>query len=275
MRSGRTSWLFFLLAAWLPGQQREYLRVRFTSAAGGVLETPIVHCRNAAGVAVDLVGAIHVADRAYYQALNRRFRSYDAVLFEMVKPAGVPPTVRRGNLLSALQRLIRSALGLTFQLDEIDYGAPNMVHADMDVREFAQRFREELPRLLRRVQASVGKNGWEGATTLGDWLRALLRRDRARRLKFLVGKELQAHRDLLVLTTWLEDSVLIQGRNRVVVAKLREQLRRGRRRLAVFYGVGHLPDLERRLRSELGFTRTGVTWLVAWDFREPLKSRRL
>ena len=35
-----------------------------------------------------------------------------------------------------------SALGLSFQLDEIDYTRPNLVHADMTPDEFAQSMRD-------------------------------------------------------------------------------------------------------------------------------------
>ncbi len=33
---------------------------------------------------VDLIGAVHVAHKEYFQDLNRRFRSYDALLYELV-----------------------------------------------------------------------------------------------------------------------------------------------------------------------------------------------
>ncbi|MEX2026875.1 MAG: hypothetical protein WEH44_06230, partial [Pirellulaceae bacterium] len=39
-------------------------------------------------VQVDLIGAVHVGDKAYYDELNKLFESYDAVLYELVAPAG-------------------------------------------------------------------------------------------------------------------------------------------------------------------------------------------
>jgi len=36
------------------------------------------------GARVDLIGAVHVGERSYYQELNRRFTEYDAVLYELV-----------------------------------------------------------------------------------------------------------------------------------------------------------------------------------------------
>jgi hypothetical protein len=40
--------------------------------------------KNAAGVSVDLIGAVHIADGPYYAALNNLFKGYDALLFELV-----------------------------------------------------------------------------------------------------------------------------------------------------------------------------------------------
>src|SRR5688572_15580845 len=40
------------------------------------------------GVVVDLVSAVHVGEGAYYAALNKLFKDFDAVLFELVAPEG-------------------------------------------------------------------------------------------------------------------------------------------------------------------------------------------
>ena len=36
------------------------------------------------GVTVDLIGAVHIGDKKYYEDLNRSFEKYDVLLFEMV-----------------------------------------------------------------------------------------------------------------------------------------------------------------------------------------------
>ena len=47
---------------------------------------------------VDLVGAVHIGDKSYYQDLNRRFRKYDAVLYELVAPEGTQVPLGRGTV---------------------------------------------------------------------------------------------------------------------------------------------------------------------------------
>src|SRR5262245_40385282 len=55
------------------------------------LETAIVRYVPASGegsLSVDLIGAVHVADRDYYQKLNKQFQQYDVLLYELVAPEG-------------------------------------------------------------------------------------------------------------------------------------------------------------------------------------------
>src|SRR5208283_5985677 len=75
------------------------------------LETAIVTFRPVtppSGVQVDLVAAVHVADKRYYEELNKRFAGYDVVLYELVAPEGtrIPKGGRKdkgGNVVSAVQ----------------------------------------------------------------------------------------------------------------------------------------------------------------------------
>jgi hypothetical protein len=94
-------------------------------------------------VYVDLVGAVHIADRAYYEALNKEFKSYDAVLYELVAPEGtrIPqggPETKDRHPVSQLQGGMKDLLQLEHQLAVIDYTRENLVHADMSPEEFAQ-----------------------------------------------------------------------------------------------------------------------------------------
>jgi hypothetical protein len=72
-------------------------------------------------------------------------------------------------------------------------------------------------------------------------------------------------------------SSLISERNKVALTGLREQVKLGKRRIAIFYGAGHLPDLERRLLTEFGLKRDSERWLLAWDLKsvpQPAKRGR-
>ena len=56
---------------------------------------------------------------------------------------------------------------------------------------------------------------------------------------------------------------IVGERNRVAFEVLDKQLAAGKKKLAIFYGAAHLPDMEQRLIKR-GFKRTSTKWLKAW-----------
>jgi hypothetical protein len=66
-----------------------------------------------------------------------------------------------------------------------------------------------------------------------------------------------------------EGSTLITDRNAAALRVLKDQLGRGRRRIAIFYGAAHMEDFDRRLREDFGLQPRETVWLEAWDLREP------
>jgi hypothetical protein len=62
-----------------------------------------------------------------------------------------------------------------------------------------------------------------------------------------------------------EGSVLITERNKIALEVLKQQLSAGRKKLAIFYGAGHLADMDKRLREDFGMRPIEITWLTAWD----------
>src|SRR5205814_5647287 len=98
--------------------------------------------------AVRLGSAVHIGEKAYYQALAQSVTGDDAVLYELVKAkdAVVPvPGVPRpagANPIGEFQSMLKDVLNLDFQLDSIDYSAKNFVHADLDADTF-RKLQEE------------------------------------------------------------------------------------------------------------------------------------
>ena len=67
-------------------------------------------------------------------------------------------------------------------------------------------------------------------------------------------------------------ATIITERNLIALEVLREQLAKGKKRIGIFYGAGHLGDMSRRLVSDFGMKFTGEKWVEAWDLRS--KPRR-
>lgn len=239
---------------------------------------PIKRDRQAAGppVTVDLVAAVHIGDAAYYEALNRRFETYDALLYELVAPEGTVVERGRGTSnahpLGALQNGMKSMLALEHQLEQIDYTKKNFVHADMSPDQFMQAMKDRnegflqmYMRLLGQTLGQQSEMAAQGESPDVAIFAALFAEDRPLRLKKVLAQQLADTEELLTSFGGEEGSVLISERNKAALKVLKEQLAAGKKRLAIFYGAGHLADMDKRLREDFGLKPVEITWLTAWD----------
>lgn len=330
--------------------------VRFVEDdAGARLQTGIASYRNKAGVVVDLIGAIHVADEAYFEKLNKSFKGYEVVLYEMVggpisqrerrelaaekarqkpqnltkKPAAeaaTPPkaapapaekknptpksasTARTvedhvadleaymkgktgltpeqdafeaeeeaaaGKLswLHSLHASIQTTLALSGQLDVIDYHAANFVHADMSLAEFAamqnQRNEGFIALWLKAVQVQMNQPQSNASQPgLLKILEVLCRQDSATELKRLFGRTFDSVEAVMTGMESGDGTVIISERNKVALRVMEQQIKAGKKHLAIFYGAAHLPDMEKRLLAA-GFTLQKGEWVTAWDLPPP------
>lgn len=227
---------------------------------------------------VDLVGAIHVGDLGYYRELNRRFRSYDALLYELVAPKGTIVERGRGtsntNPLGALQNGMKSMLELEHQLEKVDYTRPNFIHADLSPDEFMQSmddkeesFLQLLFHMMGQGIAQQSQQAAEGESADLDIFAALMSNDRARKLKIALAKQFSSMELMLSGISGPEGSTLITERNKRALEVLRQQQQAGQKRIGIFYGAGHLSDMHDRLVSEFEMQPIGTVWLEAWDLR--------
>ena len=234
------------------------------------LQVALAHYRDDQGRILHLVGAIHVADRAYFEDLQRRFDDYDVVLYELVGDpdgGGERPAGTGLSLVGMLQGGMKDALGLAFQLDEIDYQRSNFVHADMTATEFSDsmtsRNESWAGTFMQMWAASVATQ--DPAVQQGQLLRVLLAKDRQLTLKRVMAESMIDQAGVLEVLAGEEGSVLITERNRKALSVLESELAGGAGNIALFYGAGHLPDFHRRLTNQYDFELQAVEWLDAWD----------
>jgi hypothetical protein len=232
---------------------------------------------------VDLVGAVHIADAAYYKKLNHEFEQYDAVLYELVAAPGKRPPeggVRSPtNPLSAIQMGLKDLLDLEFQLSAVHYNRPNMVHADMSPEQFSRSMESRgesfLGMFLRMLAYALAKQSSDGGNLDGmQLLLALCDHDRALALKRIMAEQFEDMEGSVQALGGPLGSTLIQERNKVALSVLRKQLAAGKQRIAIFYGAGHLGDFDQRLREDFDLTPITTRWLVAWDMKGGPKGGR-
>ena len=81
-RKQRLASALALMILTVAAQAENFIRVDEDDAAAR-LQTAVTRYEKD-GASVDLIGAIHIADKAYYEKLGDRFKTYDALLFEMI-----------------------------------------------------------------------------------------------------------------------------------------------------------------------------------------------
>lgn len=251
-----------------------------------------------------LTGVAHIGESNYYAALQAQLDAQDLVLFEGVgaaeaqqatnteqsttaerspEPAGPADKGKEssdGNRAS-LQSAMASALGLVFQLDAIDYSRPNFRNSDLSISQLRQLMAQEETSSAKpgASQSFEDLLGLMEGNSWFDWLVQASLRFLGSNPKFqalgrlalidLLGQLQGDPSRLEGLPPELKEllEVLLQRRNEKVIEDLKAQLpnlgRHGS--IAVFFGTGHMPDLEKRLRTQLRYHPAQDRWFTVFD----------
>jgi hypothetical protein len=284
-------------------QPTKFLRYVEAPDGSSRLEVAEATYKNDARVVVHLIGAVHIADADYFAALNESFDHYDALLYEMVKPAepatepgeegGVTlpttqpaaqepgqeqeqPQPRQSSLkwVGMLQRFMKDQLHLVYQLDAIDYDRPNFVHADLDLETFerleADRGESIWTLMMQSAMANMSKDSAGEDVSGLALIGALMSPDRAYELKRVLAQEFGDLDEQMDAINGPNGSVILTERNKVALHVLDEQIAAGKKYIGIFYGAGHLRMMEESLEAE-GFHKVGVVWRTAWDMPAPAR----
>lgn len=230
---------------------------------------------------VDLVAAVHIAEPEYFEELNKAFEEYDAVLYELVAPedAKPEPGKRSGHPIAMLQGGMQSMLELTHQLDGVDYTQKNFVHADMSPEDFEQSMRDRNENMFSMFfrmlghsiaqQSIAAQRNPGGAARQSDagMLLALMNPDRAISMRQLMAEQFENMDGMIGGLDGPKGSTLISERNKVAIEVLDREMAAGKKKLAIFYGAGHMRDMEKRLVDELGLKLESERWIVAWKLK--------
>lgn len=106
------------------------------------------------GPIIHLVSAIHIADKPFYEAMQVRLESYDTVLFEGVKPAGldaIDPELDDQAKADATRDRLQLLLDITDQFHALNARLPEGIDDLMENSE---------PRIAAIV-SSIRSDGWD------------------------------------------------------------------------------------------------------------------
>jgi len=246
------------------------------------------------GPAVWLTAVSHIGETNYFARLQEHLAGQRLVLFEGISdhsPSGSAPVAESRGAgggagsndgeaapsqakLSSLQSTMAASFGLAFQLDAIDYVRPNFRNSDLSVQE------------LRRLLAEQGgAQSFESLLQMmqgGSFFDALIQVA----LRFLgTSPKFQAMSKLALMEMIGQIQgdpgqirglppelkkllqVLIERRNEKVIDDLKAELGKKDRSgsISIFFGTGHMPDFEKRLRSEFSYRPAEQEWLTAFS----------
>jgi hypothetical protein len=173
----------------------------------------------------------------------------------------------RGSGGGGIQKKLADTLGLVFQLEAMDHDKPNWRNSDLSVDQVQERLERSggnADGLLRMLDGSSALS-----RVLGFVLDMMASSPNQRAMLRMMVIETIGVADRL-----LEQApggagammqVILEDRNQVVIADLEEVLAAGDapESIAIIYGGGHLPGLERDLVHKLGYRAGETTWRTA------------
>lgn len=257
-----------VLAKKAPPAATEFIRVE-RNETHVTLQTAVTRYSKG-DIHVDLIGAVHIGDKAYYKKLDQSFASYPVLLFEMIGGEALgqgSPLPENGEQPAGSLRLLNTAfntlqrmLALSSQKDHIDYSAKNFLHADLTLEEFTQLQELRKESLLSfALKQSLQEDPASQPSSL-KLMFALLSRN-PDKLKLEIVDTLGKGDNQMAAMAG--DNVIINDRNIKCLKVMQSQIDAGTKSIGIFYGAAHFPDMEKRLIKQ-GYTKTKESWIDAW-----------
>lgn len=252
------------------------------TATSGQLQIAQATYRNPkTGVEIVLYGVVHIADKTYFQAIQKDLDAYDVVLWEGVKPGKNAPKTNNMSGIGGMQKMMCDLLGLTFQKDGIDYKRDHFVWADMDMDQFQKSLGQGSeggqPGMPGMFNNDMMKNMGPMMKMGAQFAKNLFKSNPAMReqMKFRFAQQLAnaGVGDNIPGMSPEMKRVILDERNAVVMKVLEQQLvKRQDGSIAIFYGAAHMPDFHERL-AKLGFNQVSKSWKTAWNIGAPTEAQ--
>ena len=193
----------------------------------------------------------------------------DGGLGDDVKVEGKAAPKKPKEKDGGLQAKMADALGLSFQLEQIDSSRPNWRSSDMSVDQLQAKFEEagvDGDQLFKMLDGS-SLLGRMASLALG-FIKSNPRL--AASVKVMMVDVLGSEDAVSIGPAEMKKmmGVILKDRNDVVLQDLRAVLAGEQRKdVAIFYGAGHLADMEEKLVRDFGYTRESEKWLEAISVR--------
>ncbi len=261
-----------------PADGPSFTRLVRTGKSNILLETRAVHLvpLDGKGASIWLVGAAHIGQASYYKSIQTLLDSQSLVLYEGVKQDIPKPDPKSTQATSAsaqtpfpakdksTYRLFADAVGLDFQLYDIDYTKKTFKNSDLTWAEVSALSTKQGKDTEKKV-GGIGKlldSGSKEGQMFGTFLQQIKSDPGSQEAMRIVLAEALSQPGLLVgfLGEGTSD-VLIKSRNGKVLEDLEHA--RSNKSVAIFFGAAHMPDMEKRITSQKQYREAEERWLPA------------
>lgn len=260
------------------GKQAHYIRSVQTGSDTFCLQTGSRLFRRAGSPDIDLIGAMHAADGNYYQELRKELFLSDLILYEGVIDENQQQQVfteqeKNAKLQKSGYGRFARSLGLSLQHQAIPYKDKRFRRSDMSIQQMQAALEKERRQggntgsqadhageQFSHVRKSIG-----GKSLMTNMMLSLIGmnsalQERVRLMLVAQGGKYGEEND--GLSPRLQ-RLILEDRNAHVIGDLKHVLTKesGHRRIALFYGAAHLPDLQKHL-ERMGYRAAGP---IRWD----------
>ena len=239
---------------------------------------------------LSLVGVAHIGEQEYYKAVQTYLAGVDCVLYEGVgfyqtkadrqkKKAGAGQ-FGKAQAKDASQYKIAEALGLSFQLSEINYDQKHFYNSDLSLMEFMEYFQPGSKNSLITGDAAKDKEAKQfmaimaGSHLATNILQGVLKifgkSPKFQGMGKLVlietlgsmGNEMGNLKNMPESVTELMKLILTK-RNTVVLQDFKVFLKKkDLESIAIFYGAAHMADFEKKLCKSYKYEPAETKWLT-------------
>lgn len=223
---------------------------------------------NGEGPAVWLVGVAHVGKAEYYKDIQKLLDEQSLVMYEGVKRKDVDPAKKseEGKKNSTYQ-VFSDTLGLQFQLNSIDYSKLTFKNSDLSWEEMDALEKKSPPKAggpnLSMIGGMLDPTSPQGKMVAGFFASIKDDPSSCEAMRLVMVEALSTPGAIDKALSPELSALLIKSRNEKVISDLQEELKiSGRKSIAIFYGAGHMGDMETRLTA-LGYKGGEERWFKA------------
>jgi hypothetical protein len=251
--------------------QSPFMRLQKPSKTVEVLQTKARKYSPGSGNGPDvwLVGVAHIGQGEYYKQIGKLLDDQTTVLYEGVSKKGTDPTKADGaKKMSSTYQVLSDTLGLQFQLFAIDYSKPSFKNSDLSWEELNDiESKAPVPPKGTMSLATIG-NALDSSSDQGKML--------AKAMSMMKDDPSSCEAMRLVMIETLSDpsaiemalpsglnDLLIRKRNAKVFADLKTEMGNKPKSIAIFFGAGHMADMEKHLTEDFKYKAGEERWFSA------------